>query len=410
MPETRLAPLGGHVMPGSHTSWADARLLAGTEGERLRDRIPLDILPLAAANGRTLAHDLFAIADLPSASSSAMDGWAVNGPGPWRLGAPIRAGDPVPRENLEPGWARAIATGAPVPPGTSGVLRSELGDARYADGETLLHPRSADLTEGRDIRRAGEEARRGERILSAGTVLTAPSLALAAVAGFDEVTVLARPAMDLVLLGDEIRSAGVPGDGGIRDAFLPALPSAMLGAGGRHAGTWFGRDSLDATVDALRETSAPLVVTTGGTARGPADFMRAALDAIGARIVCDGVAVRPGHPVIVARLSDERLLLGLPGNPLAAMLVFASLAVPMVAGMTGRTAPRIARVTLAARVANPSSSTRLVPCTLQDAGAVPTAWQGSAMLRGLASADAVLVIPSGGAEAGATVETLPLPW
>ncbi len=368
----------------THQSWHDARDIARAEGESARDLSSLDILPVAEARGRTLAHDLFALVDLPTASSSAMDGWAVCGDGPWRLGAAIRAGDSVPHEPLTSGSARAIATGAPIPTATTAVLRSEDGDVRFVDGAARLHLRAlADPPrDGHHIRRAGEEVRRGEPILSAGTVLTAPRLALAAVAGFDEVTVVGAPTVDLVVLGDELSSRGIPADGGIRDAFLPALPSAMLGAGGRHAATWFGRDSHDATVAALRETSAPLVVSTGGTARGPADFVRSALDTIGARISCDGVAVRPGHPVIMARFADGRLFLGLPGNPLAAMLVFASLGVPLLAGMTGRTVPRTPLVLAGARIVNASTSTRLVPCVVDERGAVPTGWQGTAMLRG----------------------------
>jgi molybdopterin molybdotransferase len=396
----------------AHRSWHDARGLARAEGESARGTVGLDILPVARAHGRTLAHDLFALADLPVASSSAMDGWAVCGAGPWRLGAALRAGDAVPREPLVPGAARAIATGAPVPPATTAVLRSEDGDVRRLDGAAVLHVRPGAHTprDGHHIRLAGEEARRGEPILTAGTVLTPPRLALAAVAGLDELTVVGTPPVDLVLLGDELRSAGVPADGGIRDAFLPALPSAMLGAGGRHAATRFARDSHDATVAALRESTSPLVVSTGGTARGPADFVRSALDTVGARITCDGVAVRPGHPVIMARFDDGRLFLGLPGNPLAAMLVFASLGVPMLAGMTGRTPARTPVVVAGARIDNVSTSTRLVPCMLDERGAVPVRWQGTAMLRGLASAEVVVVVPAGGAEPGAMLETLPLPW
>ena len=396
----------------AHASWHEARALARAEGESLRELAGLDILPIARAHGRTLAHDLFALVDLPAASSSAMDGWAIRGAGPWRLGEAIRAGDPVPREALAHGTARAIATGAPIPPATTAVLRSEDGDVRRVDGTALLHQRApAEAPRaGHHIRPAGEEARRGEPILTAGTVLTPPRLALAAVAGFDEVTVVAPPAVDLIVFGDELRSRGIPGDGEIRDAFLPALPSAIAGAGGRQASTWFGRDSHDATVAALREARSPLVVSTGGTARGPADFVRPALDAIGARITCDGVAMRPGHPVIMGRFDDGRLFLGLPGNPLAAMLVFASLGVPLLGGMTGRAAARTAPVVAGTRIVNASTSTRLVPCTLDERGAVPTLWQGTAMLRGLAAADAVVVVPAGGAEPGVVLETLPLPW
>jgi molybdopterin molybdotransferase len=397
---------------GMHRSWQAARQLAHTEGERIAYRVSPDVVPVAEARDRTLAHDLFALTDLPRTSASAMDGWAVSGDGPWEVGEPIRAGDLTPRAPLEEGHARAISTGAPVPPGTHAVLRSEDGDARYSNGTIRLHlaPSVRAPDAGRDIRLAGEEARRGEPILVAGTTMTAPRLALAAVAGFDEITVTGRPAVDLVLFGDELRTSGVPGDGEIRDAFLPALPSAIFGSGGVHAGTRFGRDSLDSTVSALMSTDSPVVVSTGGTARGPADFVRSALDTIGARTVCDGIAMRPGHPVIIAQLHGDRLFLGLPGNPLAAMLAFASLATPLLGGMTGRRLVSAPLVRLAVAVANRSSSTRLVPCTLDEHGATPTPWQGTAMLRGLAAADVVAVVPAGGAEAGTAVGTVPVPW
>ena len=397
----------------AHLPWDEARTLALSEGAALAPRLESDVVGIGDAAGRTLAHDLFALTALPGSSASAMDGWVVTGEGPWAVGEPLRAGDRAPRVALERGQARAIATGAPVPPGATAVVRSEDGIARFSGGPVVLHlrPGVESPRPGRDIRAAGEEAREGEPILRAGTVLTAPRLALAAVAGFDEVTVAGSPTVDLVLFGDEIRTSGVPTDGGIRDAFLPSLPSAITGAGGRHAATRHGRDNLDATVAALEATTAPLVVSTGGTARGPADFARSALDTLGARIVCDGVAMRPGHPVILARLADGRAFLGLPGNPLAAMIAYASLGVPLLDGMMGRPLSRPRLLPLAVDIANPSRSTRLVPCTLGDDGAAtPAPWQGSAMLRGLAAADVVVVVPAGGATRGTAIRTLPLPW
>ena len=198
--------------------WHAARGIARKQGFLLSPGDP-DIVPLAAAAGRTLAHDLFALTDLPHYSSSAMDGWAVCGNGPWELGEPIRAGASTSLAALQPGTARAVATGAPVPPGTTAIVRREHGDTRWSAGGMRLElcdpafPPAA----GRDIRHRGEEASHGEPLLMAGTVLTPPRLALAAVAGYDEVSVLASPAVDLVLLGDELRASGLPADGRVRD-------------------------------------------------------------------------------------------------------------------------------------------------------------------------------------------------
>jgi len=390
-----------------HASLSAARTVAHDEGRSLD--VGLDVVPLHAAAGRTLAHDLFALTDLPHYASSAMDGWAVCGEGPWQLGDAIRAGTSTALENLADGMARPIATGAPIPPGTTAILRRELGDTRWTADGMRLEALSSPMP-GRDLRHRAEEARHGEPLLLAGTVLSAPRLALAAVAGYDEVSVLAPPAVDLVLLGDELRTSGLPANGRVRDAFLPSLPAAVAAAGGRCDHVVLGRDSLDATVAALSTSRAPLIVTTGGTAHGPADFVRAAIDALGAHIVLDGVAMRPGHPVLLARLESGALLLALPGNPLAAMLAFAGLGVPVLDGALGRPVAVGHRVGLAVDVSNASASTRLVPCTLSDSGATPTPWQGSGMLRGLAMASLVAAVPPGGAAAGDLVETLPLPW
>jgi molybdopterin molybdotransferase len=131
---------------------------------------------------------------------------------------------------------------------------------------------------------------------------------------------------------------------------------------------------------------------------------------LGATVLIDGVRMRPGHPVMVARLVDGRLMLCLPGNPLAAMLVLASLGVPLIDGMLGRPLAPLGRVGLAHDMANLSGSTRLVAFRRTADGAVPTARQGSGMLRGLAEADGVAIVPAGGACAPDTVATLPLPW
>lgn len=389
--------------------WHAARSVARDSAVRA---VATDIVPLSAAGGRTLAHDLFALTDLPHYSSSAMDGWAVCGDGPWEIGEPIRAGASTALAPLAAGVARPIATGAPVPPGTTAIVRREQGDTRWtSDGMRLeLCDPAFPPQPGRDLRHRGEEARHGEPLLLAGTTLTAPRLALAAVAGYDEVSVLVAPRVDLVLLGDELRMTGLPADGRVRDAFLPSLPAAVASAGGARGTVVVGRDTLDATVEALSAATAPLVLTTGGTALGPADFVRSALDAMGAELIIDGVAMRPGHPVILARLASGRLLLALPGNPLAAMLAFASVGVPVLDGILGRDRGSAARVPLAVAVENASASTRLVPCALGPDGATPTPWQDSGMLRGLASADLVAVVPPGGSGAGSVVETLPLPW
>jgi molybdopterin molybdotransferase len=395
--------------------WLDARATV----HRLGTELPraTTIVPLAEATGRTLAADVHSLTALPSFTSSAMDGWAVRGEAPWLLGEPILAGDPPAPHPLTPGTARAIATGACVPTGTHGILRSEHGvvgpSATAGDGNTLTRSAEARADEpalGEHVRARGEECGLDERMLEAGCLLTAPRVALAAVTGHDTVTVTTPPTVELLLLGTEVIEAGIPGPGQVRDAYSPEFPALLTSLGVQLSGLRRLPDDLGQTIEAVRSSTASLVISTGGSAHGPADHVRAALTELGATVLIDGVRMRPGHPVMLARLVDGRLMLCLPGNPLAAMLVLASLGVPLIDGMLGRPLAPLGRVTLAQDVANLSGSTRLVAYRQTPEGAVPTARQGSGMMRGLAEADGVAIVPSGGACAPDSVATLPLPW
>jgi len=395
--------------------WLEAR----TTVHRLGAEMPrsTDTVSIADAVGRTLATAVHSLTALPSFASSAMDGWAVCGDEPWLLGEPILAGDPPPAQPLAPGTARPIATGACVPVGTHGILRSENGVVTRADADhpaptltRLPHTGADGPAPGEHVRARGEECGLDELMLEPGCLLTAPRVALAAVTGHDTLTVTASPTVELLLLGTEVIEAGVPGPGQVRDAYSPEFPALLTGLGVRLSTLRRLPDDLDQTVEAIRSSTAALVISTGGSARGPADHVRAALAALGATVLIDGVRMRPGHPVMLARLADGRLMLCLPGNPLAAMLVLASLGMPLIDGLLGRPLQPLGRVALAHDIANLSGSTRLVAFRLTDEGAVPTARQGSGMLRGLAEADGVAVIPSGGACAPDPVATLPLPW
>ena len=409
--------------PRSQQSWAEARLAAyevgraaatalasGARSERVR---------LGDAIGRTLTADLLAPGQLPRFASSAMDGWAVAQPAPgaaeWQLGDPILAGDSPATAPLQPGWARPIATGAPLPPGTAAVVRREHGDVvRTTRGTAMLHlnalapphiPRAGD-----HIRPAGEEAAAGDTLLAASTILAAPAIALAAVAGFNDLVVRTAPAVDLLLLGDELVHSGEPTGGGIRDAFAPSVPGICRAMGLTATPAVMVADDRAATLAALSATTAPLVITTGGSSHGPADHLHPALTALGARFVVDGVMMRPGHPVIVAVLPDGRIVLGLPGNPLAALVCLASFGMPLADGLLERTPRRLGVAVTADAFPNPAEATRLVACRTTGDGVVAVAWQGSGMLRGLAESELVAVIPPGGCAAGTVVETLPLPW
>lgn len=382
---------------------SDARALAhdlGARGPKQREHLPLE-----CATGRLLTEDLEALVSVPSAPLSAMDGWAVAGPAPWLVGEPITAGSP-PRSALEPGHARPISTGAVVPPGASAVVRSENGLLDPVRGTLCT---SSGAVEGDHIRAAAEETRRGEVVLRRGVRLTPPRVAVAAMCGYDRVPVACEPTVDLLILGNEVVTAGVPPTGSVRDAFRPQFPAIVTALGGRMACARNIGDDLLATTDALIAATADIVVTTGGSSRGQTDFMRTALGEVDAELVIDGVDMRPGHPLMLAALPAGRFVLALPGNPLAAIVGMLTVGVPLLGGLLGLPPTPLPTAVLGFDVA-PSARSRVIPYRLECGLALPTDWQGSAMMRGLAEAAGLCVVPARGGSVGDRVQALPLPW
>ncbi|MCC3773085.1 molybdopterin molybdotransferase MoeA, partial [Streptomyces sp. UNOC14_S4] len=327
--------MADHRSPhATRTSWQRARAVAARAGEVL----PTEERPLDEALGQVLAAPLDALTDLPSFDTSAMDGWAVAGPGPWRLppqGHGVLAGDD--RAGVEPlrdGHAVRIATGARVPPGATAVLRSEHGVVR---GEDELYA-SRHVGHGQDIRPRGQECRTGDQLLPEGTPVTPAVLGLAAAAGYDLLPVTRRPRVEILVLGDELLREGLPQGGRIRDALGPMLAPWLRALGAEVTATRRLGDDADLLYDAVGSSRADLVVTTGGTASGPVDHVHPMLRRTGAELLVDGVAVRPGHPMLLARLAPGRHLVGLPGNPLAAVAGLVTLAEPLLAAMSGRAA------------------------------------------------------------------------
>ncbi len=513
----------------SPTPWPDARAIAARAAVKEAAHTAPVMRPLSEALGQVLAAPLAALTDLPPFDTSAMDGWALSGPGPWRLptaeedqGHGILAGhgEAAP---LPDGHAVRIATGARVPPGATAVLRSEYGtDA----GDGWLHASPAHpVVLGQDIRTRGQECRSGDQLLPAGTLVTPAVLGLAAAAGYDELPTVRRPRVEVLVLGDELLTEGLPYDGRIRDALGPMVGPWLRALGAELSGTRRLADEADAVYAAVAESSADVVVTTGGTAAGPLDHVHPTLRRLGAELLVDGVAVRPGHPMLLARLAPvgperegsgpedaapgspepggpgpgsprrgspapgspgpgsresgspgpedaapgsrepgssgpgsrepgspgrgspgprkpepgnsgparpessghtespggaegrrspssgpARHLVGLPGNPLAAVSGLLTLAEPLLRTLTGRPAPAPGPAPLAEAVQGHPRDTRLVPVAFRQDMAVPLRFNGPAMLRGIAVADGLAVIPPGGAKRGAEVEVLDLPW
>ncbi|GIJ50791.1 molybdopterin molybdenumtransferase MoeA [Virgisporangium aliadipatigenens] len=387
-------------------SWQDARAAVHAAGAKVAAGRPSVAVPLAEADGLTLAGPLVARTPLPAFPTSSIDGYAVRGAGPWKVTGRILAGRPA-APLTDDGTCVEIATGAMVPEGTTTILRVEDATVSALVEGTPRAPR-----EWRDV---GEECAAGEELLPAGTTVTPGVLGLAASCGYDELAVVPAPRVATIVFGDELLTAGDPGDGRVRDALGPQVPGWLRRLGAVPAPP-VGPvpDTLEAHVDALRsavETGADVICTTGGTMRGPVDHLHPALAALDAEYVVNQVAVRPGFPMLVAALPDGRFVAGLPGNPQSAIVALVSLVVPLLAGLTGRPLPVLSPVTLGAGVPGRGDYTHLALVAQDPAGTYsPLPHAGSSMLRGLSRAAGFAVIPPRSeGTSGATAALVPLP-
>lgn len=404
-PDAAEAGAGADVVVLAHT-WDEAREAAWNAA------VPLaaHTVPLALATGRILAADVHARHAMPHYASSAMDGWAVAGSPPW-----ILAGKGT---RLTAGQAAPIVTGGLIPAGAKAVLRSESGTISMdEDGLPVLvlggGARPGEPKNGQHIRPVAQEAPEGELLIKASTTLNPAHIALAALGGLDELGVLGRPAVKLVLTGDEVVPAGVPEPGFVRDAFSPQLGTAVGMLGGTVVGLQRAGDNLASMLDALADDEddpADVVITTGATGHSSADFLREAIASMGGTLHVAHIAMRPGHPTLLAELPDGRFIVGLPGNPLAAMVGLMVVGAPLLARLGSLPRPALTEVACGSPIKDYQGPTRLMPYRLVYGLASPCAHTDAAMMRGLAAADGVMVVPPHGAKMGESLPAVILPW
>jgi molybdopterin molybdotransferase len=376
---------------------------------------PPELVAVEGALDRVLATGIRAAGDVPPFPSSAMDGWAVKaGPAGRRLRivGESRAGHPAGARVGE-GEAIRISTGAALPPGAEGVLRVE--DSQEADGQVEL---TAPTQPGQNVRAAGEDQRAGTPVLAVGTRLGPPELAAAVTAGASSMPCAPRPTVAVLCTGDELRPPGSAlGPGEIHNSNAPALAALSLRAGAEVLPPVVVPDDRGATEAMLAGAlgHADLVVVSGGVSVGPHDHVKPALAALGVDENFWRVSLQPGKPTWFGT-RGETLVLGLPGNPVSAMVTFVLFARPALAALQGAArhdGPGRAR--LAAPVRRNPEREMAVRVRLQSApdgtvAATSTGPQGSHLVSSLLGADALAMVPAGEGEApaGTVVETVRL--
>jgi molybdopterin molybdotransferase len=308
---------------------------------------------LLEALGQTLAEDVTSPLDLPPMDNSAMDGFAVRfadtagasatNPVELPVIGYIAAGS-LPDRDLQPGTAIRIMTGAPIPPGTDAVVPFEDTDEvqRKASGASL--DRIAimqEVTNGTNLRPAGEDLRKGDTVLHSGAILRSAEIGVLASVGRDSARVLRRPVVAVLSTGDELMLPGeAPGGGKIYDSNSFGVAAAIQRYGGIPKMLGIARDNLEDTTRKLEEgLSADLLITSAGVSKGDYDFVKDVLMQRG-EIAFWSVRMRPARPLAFGALHapDGRRVphIGLPGNPVSALVAFEQFCRPAILKMLGR--------------------------------------------------------------------------
>jgi len=362
-------------------------------------------LPLIECLNKTLASNLTSLHPLPPFDTSMMDGFAVTGNGPWQeIGKILAGGKDI---SIKDGECVAIATGAKVPENTFAVVRHE--HAEFMNNLVKLKE-GFNLKQNQDIRKTGEEAQTGIEVLKKSIAINPAVLGLAASCGHDELNVIKNPKIDVLILGDELLDEGLPKDGKIRDSLSMQIPGWILNSNAEVGKIQRVPDNLEETKKAIFESDADIILTTGGTAKGPVDHIHPAVNELNGELVIDEVKVRPGHPMLLAKLKTNQFLVGLPGNPLAACVAFVSLALPVIRKMQGRNLEKLEQVVVNKDVPAPDHEHRLFPVFIENNEATPVEHWGSAMLRGVAQSNAFVIVPPKGAKKRTLLDYLKTPW
>ncbi len=357
---------------------------------------PSETLPVADALGRTVVADQHSKLDLPPFDKSAMDGYAIPA-GDRQAVYPVLETVPagsLPKAVLLPGTAVKVMTGAPVPPGTGHVVKLEDVSVR-GDSIEVMKFRHAN-----NICRQGEDVRRGDALLSAGSRLSPLDVANLIGAGVAKVEVYRPVRVAVLSTGDEI--ADDPAQ--LRPGMIMNTNGPLLAGLARHSGLNVVandslRDDRAAIVRALNDAleQADLIVLSGGVSVGDFDFVTLAMQDAGLQVHFTALAVKPGRPTTYASAAGKAVF-GLPGNPVSVYLMFHLFVLFAAARMRGGPGP--CRQWIAPLACDFRRRTvdraEYVPCCLGPEGRLHRVdYHGSAHLTALERADGFFVVPPG---------------
>jgi molybdopterin molybdotransferase len=366
-----------------------------------------ELIPLAEAYRRVAAEKILASTDLPPFDNSAVDGYAVRAhevasassqnPVALHLAGRIAAGENFSGE-LAPGQCIRIFTGSTLPRGADAVVMQEDTQTDVNRPHEILILDSAKPWE--NVRFHGEDVKRGATIATSGEVLGAAHVALLAASGVAQLPVNRRPSVALIATGSELKEAvsgAQLGPGQIYESNRAALAPLIAAAGGIPKIFPIVPDDAGATRTALTHAFAEcdIVVTCGGVSVGEMDFVKSAFEELGGQLQFWKVAIKPGRPFVFGH-HREKLLFGLPGNPVSAFVTFLVLARPALLRWQGaaNTGLPVSLGILAEPLLNPDSRRHFMRVAVDTKGQVRSAGtQASHMLSSLVMADGMVDVP-----------------
>lgn len=383
--------------------------------------VETQMMPLESALGSTVSADLVTDRDQPPFNRSAMDGFAVRSSdiksgctltitGTVAAGAsPICFQTPV-----QAGCAYRIATGAPVPVGADAVIPVELS---YIDKGSTPAVRFdlVSVTPGKNIHRQGADAKAGDCVIAAGTVLGPHHIGIAAATGNSLLPVYRKLRVTLLTTGDEVRPAQTTLDQlqpqHIRNSNGPMIVALLSRLGVDDVTYLHIEDEPQPTLVAAQSAlqNSDMVITIGGVSVGQRDHLPATWQKLGVEPVIHGVAIQPGKPVFAAE-KQGKIIMGLPGNPVSVLATSHLFLWPVVCRLLNRPLPRWQNITLKSTVEAQESRERFRLVTCEGPNAQLLTWQGSGDLMHTACADGFVWLKRGQrvCENGETVPFLPL--
>lgn len=365
-------------------------------------RLGTESVPLQQALGRVLASDIKANRDQPPYDVSAMDGFAIrsadvaSAPALLEIIEDIKAGD-MPGKTVQAGQCARIMTGAPVPSGADAVIRVEDTEP-VSDTQVRINvavkPRN-------DIRDRGESMRDGEVVLSAGTEITPGVVGMLAMVKASRVEVWRQPRVAILSTGDELEGLEEPFDANkIPDANSYALMAQVQALGIQPVLLGIARDEPEHLKEMLkRGLQFDVLLVSGGTSVGVHDYVRPTLEALGVQMKFWRVQMKPGHPMAFG-VAPLTWVFGLPGNPVSSMVCFEQFVGPALRYGMGHA--KVFRSTVTAKLArdvkHKHRRTEFVRVLLGRDGegftATPTGDQGSGILRSMAMAEGLMIVPA----------------